>query len=148
MGRLLERCLMKRITVSTEKCVGCQICRLMCALSHHGGDVNPRKALMGVLTDRIQRIDPDFQAGNTVLICHQCEPAPCAEACPADAFDRDEANQIWIVDADACVGCEVCAEECPYDRVLMYDEIAMKCDLCGGQPMCVQYCPTGALSVE
>ena len=123
------------------------ICRLMCALTHHGGDVNPRKGLIRVLTDRTQRIDPNFQEGNTVHICMQCEPAPCAGVCPEDAFERDDRNQIWTIDAEACVSCEVCAEECPYDMILMTGDCAMKCDLCGGKVVCVQFCPTGALTV-
>ena len=139
---------MNRIIVSAEKCVGCKICQLMCAMTHHAGDINPRKGLIRVLTDRTQRGDPDFKVGNTVHICMQCEPAPCAEICPADAFERDEDNQIWTVDAHACVGCEACDEECPYGMILMDDDLAMKCDLCGGKPMCVQFCPTGALTVE
>jgi len=139
---------MKKIIVSADKCVGCMICRLMCALTHHDGDVNPRKGLIRVLTDRIQRVDPKFQEGNAVHICMQCEPAPCAEVCPAEAFDRDEDNHIWTINADACVGCEECVEACAYDMILMIDNLAIKCDFCGGKPICVQFCPTSALTIE
>jgi Fe-S-cluster-containing hydrogenase component 2 len=83
-------------------------------------------------------------------ICRQCEPAPCADACPAGAFDMNGALPIWVINREECTGCELCLGACPHGMVLMDRETgkAGKCDLCGGEPLCVRYCPEGALVFE
>ena len=39
---------------------------------------------------------------------------------------------------------------CPFGNIHFDDErgAAIKCELCGGNPRCVEYCPTGALSYQ
>ncbi|MHB9099420.1 MAG: 4Fe-4S dicluster domain-containing protein, partial [Syntrophales bacterium] len=83
-------------------------------------------------------------------LCLQCEPALCADACPAGAFDTNEALSIRMINQEECTGCEQCLNACPYGMVRMDTETgkAGKCDLCGGEPLCVRYCPEGALVFE
>ena len=54
-----------------------------------------------------------------------------------------------VVDADECVGCEVCVDECEQEAISMKDDIAVvddsKCDECGN---CVDACPSEAISVK
>ena len=117
---------------------------------HCDGAFNPRNGLIRVESNRETGLNKPVSQMDYPRICRQCEPAPCAETCPADAFDANEELSIKVIDQEACVGCEQCLGECPYGMVLMNKETekAMKCDLCGGEPLCVRYCPVGALVFE
>ncbi len=65
--------------------------------------------------------------------------------CPADAIKRDaETNAVVIVD-ELCTGCQACVDACPYMIRVGPDGKVFKCDLCGGQPVCVQNCTRQAL---
>ena len=50
-----------------------------------------------------------------------------------------------------CTGCGACAKACPFNKegtvIRLNGEsgIYVKCDLCGGDPKCVPFCPTKAL---
>ncbi|MDA8125667.1 MAG: 4Fe-4S dicluster domain-containing protein, partial [Deltaproteobacteria bacterium] len=138
-----ERVSRRRLAVIEERCVGCRICELSCSMSHRQGVFNPRYGLIGVESHCDTGLNKPISRMDYPHICRQCDPAPCAEACPADAFDTDEALSIRVINQDACSGCEQCLAECPHGRVLMNRETekAMKCDLCGGDPLCVRYCP-------
>jgi len=62
----------------------------------------------------------------------------------------DEGTGSVTIDEEKCVGCGSCAEACPFNSegVIKPSVIAgkfIKCDLCGGDPQCVEICPTGAL---
>ncbi len=132
---------MRRLLSSRpEHCTGCRICEVMCALAH-GRGLDPGRAHL-----RVVRAD---ESGLDIpVICRQCEDAPCARACPANAFERDPASGALIVLEDACVGCLACIEACPHG-VVSWDEerkAIVKCDLCQGQPTCVASCPKGALA--
>jgi Fe-S-cluster-containing hydrogenase component 2 len=41
----------------------------------------------------------------------------------------------------------MCITACPFGVISLHPEkhVAIKCDLCGGDPECVKHCPTGAL---
>jgi len=53
-----------------------------------------------------------------------------------------------ITDEAICVGCESCIYACPYaaPKIHPLSGKTVTCDLCSGQPHCVQVCTTGALS--
>ena len=68
--------------------------------------------------------------------------------CPVEAITINPTTGAKEVSADVCVGCKVCSIACPYG-VINYDAdsgVVTKCDLCGGEPMCVEACPTPALA--
>jgi carbon-monoxide dehydrogenase iron sulfur subunit len=140
----------KRLKVMEERCVGCRICELSCSMFHNDGAFNPRNGLIRVQSNREAGLDKPVSGMDYPHICRQCEPAPCAEVCPADAFHTNEELSIKMISQEACIGCEQCLCECPYGMVSMNKETekAMKCDLCGGEPLCVRYCPVGALVFE
>lgn len=145
-----ERAAVKRLRVIEERCAGCRICELSCSMVHRDGAFNPRNGLIRVVSRREVGLNKPVSQMDCPHICRQCDPAPCAEACSADAFPTNEALSIRVVDQEGCTGCEECLAACPYDMVVFHRETgkAMKCDLCGEDPLCVRYCPEGALVFE
>jgi Fe-S-cluster-containing hydrogenase component 2 len=86
--------------------------------------------------------------------------------CPTGAIARDTENGVISINPQTCIGCQVCAESCPYDNIVMVeisDERgrrlvdrqtqmpilqATKCDLCQALPSgpaCQAACPHDAL---
>lgn len=56
---------------------------------------------------------------------------------------------ILAVDADACVGCEVCLGRCHVKAIAMEDGVAkLMEDRCIGCGVCIQTCPVEALSLQ
>ena len=142
----------KRLKVIEGRCVGCRICELACSMFHHDGAFNPRNSLIRVDNNRVVGYNKPIKNIDHPNICCQCDPAPCEDACPVDAFDLNEALGIKIVDQEKCIGCGQCVEECPFNMMFLYTRNesmkAGKCDLCGGYPLCVRYCPVTALIFE
>jgi Fe-S-cluster-containing hydrogenase component 2 len=122
-------------------CTGCRICENYCSF-HHERAIWPRRARIAILAE-------DDSGPFTVRICHQCEDAPCAAACPTEAIILNVATGAWAVDVGICAACGECVAACPYEAIFMDDDLALalKCDLCGGEPECAALCPTGAVRV-
>ncbi len=71
-------------------------------------------------------------------------------ACPTEALYVDGRTGARSIDSEKCTGCGLCREACPqYPATpIMCDperNICLKCDLCGGEPLCVKFCPAAAL---
>ncbi|HEX7487193.1 MAG TPA: 4Fe-4S dicluster domain-containing protein [Vicinamibacterales bacterium] len=84
----------------------------------------------------------------TPIVCLQCNEAACVAACPSGALRRNGRTDAIDLDPQRCIRCRACVGACPFGNVL-WDEgahLAEKCDLCGGQPWCVKFCPTGAVT--
>ncbi|MFH1951573.1 MAG: thiamine pyrophosphate-dependent enzyme [Pseudomonadota bacterium] len=83
-----------------------------------------------------------------VITCNQCGEPRCIEVCPTGAITKDEAGGVVRIDQARCLGCGLCDMMCPYGGV--HYEASMKkafnCDLCDGQPRCVDACEEGVLS--
>ncbi len=131
-----------RLVVDPDLCHGCQACMVACSLVHEGR-VIPSLA-------RIQIVLDPFEGKHRILYCRQCRRAPCARACPQEAIYWVEEGGYWVVDEDLCTGCGLCVDACPFDAMRLNEEKgpAYKCDTCGGDPVCVQRCPRGALIWE
>ncbi len=56
-------------------------------------------------------------------------------------------NGVVLVDEEKCTACGTCERSCPFE-VIRIREVAKKCDLCGGDPVCVKFCPYGAIRYE
>jgi tetrathionate reductase subunit B len=84
------------------------------------------------------------------MVCRMCRKAPCVKACPTEALYQEELDGIVLVDESLCSGCGACEKVCPFEAIWINDAlgIALKCDLCGGAPICVEHCPTQALAYE
>jgi Fe-S-cluster-containing dehydrogenase component len=129
-----------------NQCTDCNICEIACSLVHspegelnpllsririsHAPSVNSRKAAHGF--------------GFISAICHHCgNPPPCAEVCPVDAFYYDPKTNVAVIAQDKCIQCMECVPACPFDVVFVApDGELLKCDLCGGEPACVEACAT------
>lgn len=129
------------ILVHFDRCTGCELCRLICSF-HHWGGFNPHRATLQLNL---------FQDGlfNQPQVCQQCKQPACQKVCPVKAITVNTEHGFTAVDRDTCIGCGRCAEACPVEMIWLDTESkkSYTCDLCGGQPLCVQYCPTGALVV-
>jgi Fe-S-cluster-containing hydrogenase component 2 len=91
----------------------------------------------------------EVTAKSSTTICHQCENAKCAAACPQQALVHNS-DGVLVVDATLCDGCMLCVAACPF-AAMHFNEVkrlAFKCDLCGGEPQCPTVCPAHVLLVE
>jgi anaerobic carbon-monoxide dehydrogenase iron sulfur subunit len=137
---------MKRLLANSLLCSGCRMCELVCSIVHENEFV-PSKARIRIMIDRGIRPDTPAESIDVPNVCTQCDPAPCAQACPIDAIGIDRKVQIPCVDGQICNGCGLCLDACPHGMIFVDDvrQVAYKCDLCAGDPMCVIYCPRDAL---
>ncbi|MFC1896329.1 4Fe-4S dicluster domain-containing protein, partial [Thermodesulfobacteriota bacterium] len=83
------------------------------------------------------------------LVCQQCEEAPCIPACPVEALSRRNGRDTLTVDEESCTGCGECTEACLAGCIFLDNrrDVAICCDLCGGEPQCVALCHSHCLTV-
>ena len=57
-------------------------------------------------------------------------------------------NGAILIDAEKCSGCALCVPSCPIGmiRIDPVTNVAIKCNLCDGDPECVKRCPENALA--
>ena len=133
---------MKIVYVELDRCIACLNCERAC-LFHKAEQRAGSTANIFVSVDMDQR---RIIAGT----CMQCETALCMAACPVDALSRDPLTSAVVVDRQACVSCGMCTFACPYGFMNLDNSShsATKCDLCDGDPRCVQVCMAGALHFD
>lgn len=128
----------KEIKIFPELCIGCRLCELACSLKHEKEN-NPAKSRINVF---VFFEDWFFLP----VTCIQCVDPACAKACPEDAIVKNQKSGSWVVLKEKCTSCGPCFEACPFGmHISDSDEVAYKCNLCDGNPECVEFCPTGAL---
>ena len=136
----------KFVIADPNKCVGCKACMAACLVKHYvKGDVPI--ARLNVI---------QFDEKTAPIVCHHCENAPCAAACPTGALYKD-GDRVGIR-MNRCIGCRSCVVACPFgavDVVERYDEstvgditigaipraMVIKCDRCYDRvngPACVE----------
>jgi len=145
-------------------CAGCAECEIACAQFHEGDagathrnhfTAKPLIKSMGV--SPISANAPGwpqplamatFADFSTNEFCRQCDSPECLDACPENAIYVDPKTGARVVDEKKCVGCGECVEACQFDMIHVNadTETAYKCDLCGGDPQCVAWCPTNAIT--
>ena len=139
-----ERVVLRYIAFDSNKCVGCQICQLVCSGTWQRV-FNPLKANL-----RVEQ--SEWYGAFKGIICRQDPDAPCVKACPTGALFVDDKRGFIGFDKKKCDGCQRCVEPCPYGAIFTHPDHARiyKCNLCGGgkTQRCVEACPRGALSVE
>ncbi|MDY6792350.1 MAG: 4Fe-4S dicluster domain-containing protein [Thermodesulfobacteriota bacterium] len=128
------------LVADLKKCTGCKQCELACSLKQTGV-INPVKSCIHI-------IDWNHEGIFLPVFCQQCEDAPCMAVCPKDAIYRDIKLERMVINYDLCVACRMCVFTCPFGALGFDQEKAkvLKCDLCDGDPQCVKFCDTDALS--
>ena len=106
------------------------------------------------LMRRLLKMKIIFVEPDRCLACRNCEQVCSFQE--AGGFKRENSN-IWVqidletnavvVDEAACVGCKMCVVACPFGNIHFESkrQVAAKCNLCNGDPRCVQNCMPGAL---
>jgi carbon-monoxide dehydrogenase iron sulfur subunit len=129
----------KALYIDYQKCTGCRLCELVCAVMHDGIS-NPARS-------RIKVMKWEAEGLYIPMSCQQCEDAPCINVCPVKAISRDEELGRVVVDYDTCIGCCACVVVCPFGAMNYnsIDKTVFKCDLCDGDPQCVRFCEEKAV---
>ena len=129
------------LVANPHACTGCRTCEAVCSLIKTGA-ISPDMARISI--DR-----RPFEGEFVQRICLQCSIPYCLNACPVEAIRISEKIGAVLIDKDACDGCGLCKEACPYGVIIMDtdDGNAYKCDLCNGKPQCVASCPMNALGL-
>ncbi len=140
------------LAIDLNRCTRCDDCVRGCAATHGG---RPRFVREG------NKIDNLLVAKS----CYHCRDPVCLVGCPTGAIRRAGVGELVIIEEKVCIGCSTCANNCPYDAIVMHEtgetwsedmvptslrgrerRVASKCDLChdkGHEPACVTSCPHG-----
>jgi len=102
------------------------------------GEANPNKARLRV----VQFLKEYY---NYPDVCLQCETPYCALPCPTGAITKNAETGVVEISEEKCVGCKLCMMACVAGVITMPGKLAIKCDLCGGDPACAKLCDWGAL---
>jgi len=128
-----------RIIPKFDLCTGCKICELACSFAKEGA-YNPRFSRLRIVT----RPDGLFAEP---IVCIQCDNPACMRVCPVGAISRHPGTHALVLDLERCIDCGLCITYCHLGAVRKNPgaDKPTKCDMCGGDPQCVRYCPSGAL---
>ncbi|UCD97147.1 MAG: 4Fe-4S dicluster domain-containing protein [Candidatus Bathyarchaeota archaeon] len=132
---------MKRISSNINRCSGCRLCELHCSCKKEGVS---EPATSRVYVKKDDQLGIDFP-----LLCWHCDPCNAIQNCEQNALQKNEDGLIYLDEA-RCIGCGSCIDACIIEAIRLHpvQNIPMICDQCGGVPVCVQKCPTQALSFK
>jgi Fe-S-cluster-containing hydrogenase component 2 len=152
------------LVLDLDNCTRCDACTRACVDTHG-------TATHGIPVPRLLRDGRRLDNFVVATSCRSCTDPHCMVGCPVDSIHRGKHLQIVI--EDHCIGCGLCAENCPYGSIFMLpnershvqipDAIsigpdrrvaqlkATNCDLCDAagdrsfpRPACVAACPHDA----
>lgn len=138
------------LILDLDRCTRCDQCVRACADAHDG-------------VSRLIREGLRFDRYLVATSCRQCRDPLCMVGCPVGSIRRR--NSLEVIIEDWCIGCGLCANNCPYGNINMHpfpvelDDLlhpgrkiasikvkATSCDLCTdlAEPSCVYACPHDA----
>jgi CRP-like cAMP-binding protein len=138
------------LILDLQNCTRCDACVNACADAHDG-------------VTRLVRDGLRFDQYLVATSCRQCRDPLCMVGCPVGSIRRR--NSLEVIIEDWCIGCGLCANNCPYGNInlhpfeVMADDPehagrkkavikkkATSCDLCTHlkEPSCVYACPHDA----
>jgi len=112
-------------------------CAAICSLVKEG-EIKPSAS-------RIKIVRREWSGLYLQVVCQQCDPPACRIACPKNAISRDMGTGAMLVDPQKCDLCGACVRACPFGAIHLGENSAIVCDLCGGEPKCIEWCPHAAL---
>ncbi len=143
------------LLLDLERCTRCDLCVRACADAHDG-------------ITRLVRDGLRFDKYLVATSCRSCRDPLCMVGCPVGSIRRRDSLEILI--EDWCIGCGLCAKNCPYGNINLHAftvsvddeaqpgrkkavvrEKATTCDLSREfhEPACVYACPhDAAIRVE
>ncbi|MHA1106944.1 MAG: 4Fe-4S dicluster domain-containing protein [Promethearchaeota archaeon] len=129
----------KALVFESKKCIGCRLCEQICSMTHFQV-TNPAKSRIRIFRNDREQVD-------WAVYCRSCPDPECIKACYYEALSRDPETNAIMVNEDNCVGCGECIDKCPYSHPIMHpsENYILICDLCGGNPECVEICPENAI---
>ena len=92
--------------IDLERCTRCDQCVDACVSAHDDG---------------VTRLVREGQRYDKYLVpssCRMCMDPVCMIGCPVGSIRRTENLNIFI--EDWCIGCGLCAQQCPYDSIQMH----------------------------
>ena len=151
------------LVLDLDNCTRCDACTRGC-VEEHGTETH------GIPIPRLLRDGRRLDHFLIATSCRSCTDPHCMTGCPVDSIHRGKHLQIVI--EDHCIGCGLCAENCPYGSIFMIPNErnrvavadpdhnrtrlvgqlkAANCDLCDAyghlsspHPACVAACPHDA----
>jgi len=138
------------LILDLQKCTRCDACVEACADAHDG-------------VTRLVRDGLRFENYLVATSCRQCRDPLCMVGCPVGSIRRR--NSLEVIIEDWCIGCGLCARNCPYGNINLHPfevmaddpqnagrkkavvkQKATSCDLCTHlkEPSCVYACPHDA----
>lgn len=129
----------KTLIIDHDKCTGCLMCVQACSLVKTG-TFNPAAS-------RIRIVDWEASGVTNPIVCQHCSEPVCLPACPEGAISKDPGSGVVRIDPEACLNCTICRKVCPFAGPVYspVEQRVVLCDHCGGEPTCVNVCPTDAL---
>jgi CRP-like cAMP-binding protein/Fe-S-cluster-containing dehydrogenase component len=138
------------LVLDLQNCTRCDACVNACADAHEG-------------VTRLVRDGLRFDHYLVATSCRQCRDPLCMVGCPVGSIRRR--NSLEVIIEDWCIGCGLCARNCPYGNINLHPfevmaeepehagrqkavikQKATSCDLCTHlkEPSCVYACPHDA----
>lgn len=132
----LEKKKVRTIKVNLDKCNGCRGCELACSAYHAKpkySSINPARSRIRVVMD---------------LLNDEYVPIRATDYTKAACDGR----RVYTINGKDYSECSFCGTICPTRDLFKEPDsgLPLKCDLCEDEkePLCVQACPSGALTYE
>jgi carbon-monoxide dehydrogenase iron sulfur subunit len=102
----------KVLVINYEKCTGCRLCELVCAVMHDG--------ISNPIRSRIRVMKWESEGLYIPMSCLQCQDAPCMNVCPFGAMSFNTIDRK-VFKCDLCDGDPQCVRFCEVKAIEYVD---------------------------